>query len=57
MEAKDTDCYDKPSLYSYREVANLMIESRKVGMREVVSWLERYKKIKVPKYQLKEWEL
>ena len=25
------------------------------GRREVVDWLERYKKIKVPKYQLKEW--
>ena len=25
------------------------------GIKEAVEWLKRYKKIKVPKYQLKEW--
>lgn len=32
-------------------------EGRKEGKIEVVEWLERTKKIKVPKYQLKEWGL
>ena len=30
-------------------------EAYRLGIREVVEWLERAKKIKVPKYQLKEW--
>ncbi len=29
--------------------------SLKTGMKEVVDWIERNKKIKLPKYQLKEW--
>lgn len=29
--------------------------SVKAGRREVVEWLERVRKIKVPKYQLKDW--
>ena len=29
--------------------------SFKAGMKKVVEWLEGYKKIKVPKYQLEEW--
>ena len=33
------------------------ITGKQAGMREVVDWLERCKKIKVPKYQLKEWGL
>ena len=28
---------------------------QEAGRREVVEWLERARKIKVPKYQLKEW--
>jgi hypothetical protein len=32
-------------------------EGMQRGMKEVVEWLERAKKIKVPKYQLKEWGL
>ena len=39
MKAEDTDCYDKPALFSYREVANLMLESRKAGIKEVVEWI------------------
>uniref|UniRef100_A0A6M3KRU8 Uncharacterized protein n=1 Tax=viral metagenome TaxID=1070528 RepID=A0A6M3KRU8_9ZZZZ len=30
-------------------------DNYKAGIKEVVEWLERCKKIKVPKYQLKEW--
>jgi len=32
-------------------------DGKKAGRREVVEWLERVKKIKVAKYQLKEWGL
>ena len=32
-------------------------DMRQRGRKEVVEWLERCKKIKVPKYQLKEWGL
>jgi len=30
-------------------------EGHKAGIKEVVGWLERTRKQKVPKYQLKEW--
>ncbi|KKN21709.1 hypothetical protein LCGC14_0922490 [marine sediment metagenome] len=29
--------------------------SYKEGMKKVIEWLERVKKIKIPKYQLREW--
>ena len=33
-----------------------MLEAKKQeGMKKVVEWIERNKKIKLPKYQLKEW--
>lgn len=38
-------------------ISQAILEGRKIGIGEVVEWLERVKKIKVPKYQLKEWGL
>ena len=41
----------EPRQYHPRECC----ESFKAGQRKVVEWLERCKKIEIPKYQLKEW--
>lgn len=38
-----------------QSLADLLLTHRKAGMKEVVDWLDRCKKIKVPKYQMKEW--
>ena len=32
-------------------------DGKKAGMKKVVEWMEKYKKIKLPKYQLQEWEI
>ena len=50
----DGDCDDCMHL----RIANAQAEiSFKAGMRVVIEWMERTKKGKVPKYQLKEWGL
>jgi len=41
MKAEDTGRYDKPALFSYREIANLMLESRKAGIKEVVGFINK----------------
>lgn len=45
-----------PDLPMGRAIAETQAEiSFKAGIQKVVEWLERTKKIKVPKYQLEEW--
>ena len=39
------------------DTERMRLDARHEGRMEVVEWLERCKKIKIPKYQLKEWGL
>lgn len=39
------------------QLAEMTEECKQMGRKEVVEWLERARKIKVSKYQLKEWGL
>jgi len=58
MKAEDNLRFDAEGVKRhYQELSRqrYIEEGRKAGIREVVEWLERARRIKVPKYQLKEW--
>ena len=72
MEAKDRIISEDEKLicsligtYPFKDVRDVIAEaclhqdeaSYKAGIREVVEWIERARRQKVPKYQLKKWGL